>query len=69
MCFVKSAPAPVLTATPEPVAKVERHEANASLTKNSQNEQQPKGFLQNIKTTPLGLEDTAVSDKKTLLGE
>ena len=68
MCFIKKAAAMPILPAPEP-EKVERHEADASLTKNSQNEQKPKGYLQNIKTSPVGLEDIVTSDKKTLLGE
>ena len=65
MCFVKSAP--VVPVVEQP--KVERHQADASLTKNSANDNEPKGYLQNLKTTPVGLEDYAKTDKKTLLGE
>ena len=66
MCFAKSAPAaPVI----EPQDPVVRHEANASITKNSQNNDMKGGFKQNIKTTALGLEDNANTEKKTLLGE
>ena len=64
MCFVKSsAPAVV------PQEEVVRHEADASLTKNSSNNSVQKGFVQNIKTSALGLEDQAKTTKKTLLGE
>jgi len=65
MCFAKKAD---VIPVPEP-EKVERHQADASLTKNTQGETQPRGFLQNLKTTPVGLEDIAQSEKKTLLGE
>ena len=67
MCFAKSSAVPIV-AQVEP-AKVERHQADASLTKNSMSNNEPKGYLQNIKTTPIGLEDTAQTQKKTLLGE
>ena len=67
MCFVKSAPVSV-PATVEPV-KVERHQADAAQTKNSAIDDRPRGFLQNLKTSPYGLEDTARTEKKTLLGE
>ena len=65
MCFVKSAP--VLPVVEAP--KVERHQADASLTKNTQGDNEPKGYLQNLKTTPVGLEDYANTGKKTLLGD
>ena len=68
MCFIKSSGASVV-ATSVPQDPVERHEANASITKNSQNENSPKGYLQNIKTSPVGLTDAADTEKKTLLGE
>lgn len=67
MCFIKSSGVNLAANTPQDT--VERHEANASVTKNSQNENSPKGYLQNIKTTPVGLTDTADTEKKTLLGE
>jgi len=63
MCFAKSSP--VVVAPQDPVV---RHEADASLTKNSKN-QNISGYQQNIKTTPIGLEDNANTKKKTLLGE
>ena len=67
MCFIKSSKIDVAAqAVPE---RVERHTADASLTKNSQKDNEPKGYLQNLKTTPLGLEDIAQTQKKTLLGE
>ena len=65
MCFTKSAP----VVTVEPKDPVIRHEADASLTKNSKNNYASDGFKQNIKTSPLGLEDSANTQKKTLLGE
>ena len=68
MCFIKSSGANVAAAS-TPQAPVERHEANASITKNSQNDNSPKGYLQNLKTTPMGLSDIADTEKKTLLGE
>ncbi len=67
MCFMKKARIPIIP-TPEP-AKVERHQADASLTKNSSKDNQPKGYLENLKTTPVGLFDNAETEKKTLLGE
>lgn len=68
MCFMKKAAAMMLTAQPAP-AKVERHQADATLTKNLEKDNEPKGYLQNFKTSPIGLEDNANSQKKTLLGE
>lgn len=65
MCFVKKSSFDV----PVEPDKVERHQADASETKNSLSDNEPKGFLQNVKTTPLGLEDNAQTQKKTLLGE
>lgn len=66
MCFAKSAPAAPVIKPQDPVV---RHEANASITKNSQNSESKGGFKQNIKTTALGLDENANTDKKTLLGE
>ena len=64
MCFAKSAPAVQV----EPQDPVVRHEANASLTKNSQNNKQ-SGFRENIKTSAFGLYENPDAEKKTLLGE
>ena len=47
--------------------KVQRHQADASLTKTNSNT--TNAFKQNIKTTPLGLLDEAPTQKNTLLGE
>ena len=66
MCFAKSSPAPVVVS--EPKDPVIRHEADASLTKNSKNNIQ-SGFQQNVKTSALGLDEQAKTSKKTLLGE
>ncbi|MBR5303659.1 MAG: hypothetical protein IKU37_02400 [Candidatus Gastranaerophilales bacterium] len=66
MCFAKSAPVVPVVKPQDPVI---RHEADASLTKNSQNNELASGFKQNIKTSALGLEDEANTAKKTLLGE
>lgn len=67
MCFIKSPKAiETVAVEQEPIAELK--EANASITKNSSNqENQTKN--QNIKTTPLGLIDEAPVQKKTLLGE
>ena len=64
MCFIKSG-SPSLPVQEEVI----RHEANASLTKNSSNNQEVKGYKQNIKTSALGLDEQAKTAKKTLLGE
>ena len=66
MCFAKSTPVAPVAQQQDPVV---RHEANASITKNSQNHDLKSSFKQNIKTTALGLEDIVNTDKKTLLGE
>ena len=68
MCLMKKAPA-IILAPQKPQDPVERHQADASVTKNSVNDNQVSGYLQNIKTTPVGLEDNAQTKKKTLLGE
>ncbi len=65
MCFAKSTPK--IDSTPQ--ESVVRHEADASLTKNSSNSEKQGGFKENIKTSALGLEDNANTEKKTLLGE
>ena len=65
MCFAKSTPAVAV----KPQDPVIQHEANASITKNSQNSKIKTGFAQNVKTTALGLEDSPQTQKKTLLGE
>ena len=66
MCFAKSTPK---VSVVEPQDPVIRHEADASVTKNSQNINSNGGFNQNVKTTALGLEDGLYINKKTLLGE
>lgn len=65
MCFAKSEP----TVVPAVQDSVIRHEADASLTKNSNLDNKQGIFKQNIKTTAFGLEDSANTEKKTLLGE
>ena len=47
---------------------VVRKQADASVTKTSQSENL-RGYEQNIKTSPIGLTDSANTEKKTLLGE
>ena len=66
MCFIQKSPK---VTVPEVEEKVIRHEADASLTKKSQNETSKKGFSQNIKTSPTGLQEDNNTNKKTLLGE
>ncbi len=65
MCFIKSS-TPV-SAEVE-TTQVERKQADASVTKSSQS-QRLRGYEQNIKTSPVGLTDSANTEKKTLLGE
>ncbi len=64
MCFVKTPSVPNIQ--PE---IVERKQADASVTKNSQNQNKKSGFAQNVKTSAFGLTDEAVTGKNTLLGE
>ncbi len=64
MCFIKSSS----PAVPEVQETVQRHEANAEVTKTSQSENL-RGYEQNVKTSPIGLTDDASVNKKTLLGE
>lgn len=64
MCFTKSSPV-----VAQPKETVVQHEADASLTKNSKNLTSASSFQENIKTSPIGLEDNANTKKKTLLGE
>lgn len=63
MCFTKSEKVPSVEIK-EPIL---RHEANASVTKNSS--QQKDGYRQNVLTSAFGLENEAKTSKKTLLGE
>ena len=65
MCFKKSVSI-VPVAQPDPVI---RKEANASITKNSKTSLTSDGFKENIKTSPLGIEENPKTQKKTLLGE
>lgn len=72
MCFVKSSKssAAQVAAQVAPEPEVIRKQANASLTKNKSVEQGKRsGYAQNIKTSALGLTDTAQTTKNTLLGE
>ena len=69
MCFIKrsksASAAAAVSAQQEPV---ERHEANASITKNS-GQTLTSGYRENLKTSPIGLSEEAKVNKKTLLGE
>ena len=65
MCFAKSSPS---TPAVEPQEPVVQHQANASITKNSQNNKK-SGFSENVKTSIFGLEEQANTSRKTLLGE
>ncbi len=66
MCFMKSSkPAQIKEVVQEPVV---RHEADASVTKNSE-QSLSSGYKENLKTSPIGLTDEANVKKKTLLGE
>ncbi|MBQ8848013.1 MAG: hypothetical protein IJ003_03625 [Candidatus Gastranaerophilales bacterium] len=68
MCFVKTSTPKIPKETiQEDIVKI--HEADADITKNSQNNKELSAYKQNIKTSMLGLEDTSVNKKKTLLGE
>ena len=67
MCFAKSTPK--IIAPVEKQQPIVRHEADASVTKNSLDERHKGAFLQNVKTSAFGLEDNASIKKKTLLGE
>ena len=64
MCFAKS-----VVPTVEQQEPVVRHQADAQVTKNSNNKSNLQGYKQNFKTTPLGLVQDINSEKKTLLGE
>ena len=66
MCFMKSSkPAQIKEVVQEHVV---RHEADASVTKNSE-QSLSSGYKENLKTSPIGLTDEANVKKKTLLGE
>ncbi|MBR1617089.1 hypothetical protein IJ670_02955 [bacterium] len=68
MCFIRSSSADIST-TVSKKDNVERHQADASLTKNSQNESNKASYSRNFKTTPQGLTQDAPVQKKMLLGE
>ena len=67
MCFIKSSSgaSQVVVKKPDPVI---RHQADSDVTKTSR-ETVSSGYIENLKTSPQGLVDTAPSHKKTLLGE
>ena len=69
MCFVKKAATVIEEEEIQQKDPVIRQQADATLTKNSQNNTKRSGYTQNVKTTPLGLEDISNNNKKTLLGE
>jgi hypothetical protein len=64
MCFIKSSKGAVAVKQ-DPVI---RHEADASVTKNSANNLN-SGYKENLRTSAIGLTDEANVNKKTLLGE
>ena len=68
MCFAKSGSSGNI-APVEPKEPVIRHEANASITKNSKEDRNKGAFLQNVKTSNFGIDEQANITKKTLLGE
>lgn len=73
MCFIKTPKiSRYVAAETKTIAQdpIERKEAVAASTKNSQIEAGRRaGYMQNIKTSTTGLEDEAQISKKTLLGE
>lgn len=66
MCFIKSPKIEPVDVQPQ--EKVQRHQADASATKTSKSTNE-SAYKQNIKTSPLGLEEEQPDNKKTLLGE
>ena len=64
MCFTKTP-----SVSKQEQEKVVRKEANADLTKNSQNKENIGSYANSFKTSPIGLTDNAITQKKTLLGE
>ncbi len=67
MCFIKSSSPSVPEAVSQDI--VQRKEADASLTKNSNSNREASTFKQNLKTSAFGVEDETNTNKKTLLGE
>ncbi len=68
MCFIKSPSAPALIEAPKQSEVVQRHQANASATK-AQKSENTQGFRENLKTSPVGIEEETTTQKKTFLGE
>lgn len=68
MCFIKS---PKISMPQEILQEdsVQRHTADSALTKNSARTPLQSAYVQNIKTSPVGLSEDAAVQKKTLLGE
>ena len=66
MCFLNTSK-PKTVVPKEP--KVDRKQANASLTKNSINPATNLGYRANVKTSYFGLSDHADVGKSTLLGD
>ena len=67
MCFISSGGS--TSTTIADTDTVERHQADASITKTSQVNADNKSYLQNTRTTPMGLGENVNTQKKTLLGE
>ena len=65
MCFLKSQK---LNTSAIEEEKVEQHQANASLTKNSDTKN-ISNYSKNFKTSPIGLSEDPYVKKNTLLGE
>ena len=68
MCFIKTSSKEVAIQPAEEKETVARREADASITKSSVDSNK-QGFKQNLKTSAIGLGETAETEKKTLLGE
>ena len=66
MCFVKKTVMPSIAASVEPEPIVQRHQADADLTKTKQDS---VSSSLTYKTQPIGLEDETNKKTKTLLGE
>lgn len=68
MCFIKSSGINAQQASIQEENAVVRHEADASITKN-QNTNNSTNKNQNLRTTPMGLQEEAKTERKTLLGD
>ena len=68
MCFIRSKTPKIQTQSKVEPTPVVRHQADASVTKSSVNDNQ-SAYKENIKTSVIGLTDDAITKKKTLLGE